>query len=140
MKPASRALATVAIAAAIPVAVVAAVAVIRDASITEALSNPAFWVVEGITALAAGLASLDHTDDEPGAKPQPPNPWTHVARNAAAAAAIAALIGVLLGVATDTPIMTVLTSRPFLLGAGIAVVVTALEAWPDNNKEPNRQP
>lgn len=122
----TRAAIAAAIGAAIPTAIVAIVALLTDSSITEAIAEPGFWIVEAATAVFVGLAVYTEGSDRSETRPR--SRASRIAGHIGWSAGAAVLIGVLLAIATDTPTLEVLTSRAFLLAAGIAVAVAGLEA------------
>ncbi len=63
------------------------------------------------------------------------SPVRRVATQVAWTAVAAITIGTLLAIATDTPIGRLVASTKFLIPAGIALAVAALDAWPDNRPE-----
>ena len=84
----------------------------------------------------AGLSTLDN--DTPGST-KPTNPWRHVLGEAAATAIVVALIAVLIAVIigyfTDKTAVDMLTWRTLFVNFGIVLVITALNAWPTDDKK-----
>jgi hypothetical protein len=102
---------------------------VTGGSFVEALTQPRFWVVEGVTIVLVSLAVLAPDED---ARSQPRPPLVRVAARAGWTVAGAITVGVLLAVATQTPVFEVLSNMAFLIPAGVAVLVAILEAWPDD--------
>jgi hypothetical protein len=98
----TRALFSAGIGAAIPTAVVAGVTLVTGTSFTRAL--------------------VDHGDSRPRRRA------SRVASHIGWTAGATLLFGVLLAIATDAPTRELMTSRFFLIAAGIAVAVAGLEA------------
>lgn len=122
---------TAAVAGAIALAIVWTITLLIGSSFTNALTKPAFWVAEGATIALTALAVLAPADD---LEPDSSSAIARIATHTALTAAGAVLIGLLLAIATDTPIIEVLTSFKFLIPAAIAISVAALEAWPDDTE------
>lgn len=117
------------ISAVIAFAIVWIITLIRDTRLLDAIRQPTFWLVEGaaIAIAVAVVASESDNDDQPKQ-----TSFARVATHATWATIAAVAIGALLAVATDTPVVSLLTSIKFFIPAGIAVAVAALEAWPTN--------
>jgi hypothetical protein len=122
----TRALISAGIGAAIATAVVAVVTLVTGTSFTRALTEPGFWIVEATTAVFVGVAVYTEGVDRGEARPR--RRASRVASHIGWTAGATLLIGVLLAIATHTPISELLTSRSFLIAAGIAVAVAGLEA------------
>jgi hypothetical protein len=113
-------------------AIVWAITLIRGASFVEAIRQPTFWLVEGATMAIAVFVVLSESG---GNTATTRSPTRRVATQVAWTAVAAIAIGTLLAIATDTPIGQLLTSTEFLIPAGIALAVAALEAWPNSRPE-----
>lgn len=118
------------ISAVVAFAIVWIITLIRDTSLLNAIRQPTFWLVESV-AIAIAIAVVASESDRPEQSEQ--TPMARVATHAVWAAVAAVVVGALLAVATETPAARLLTSIKFLVPAGIAVSVAALEAWPTND-------
>lgn len=132
MNPPTKAVITGAITAATALAIVWAITLIRGASFLEAIRQPTFWLVEGAAMVIAVFVVLSESR---GTAATTRSPMRRVATQVAWTAVAATAIGSLLAIATDTPIGQLATSTRFLVPAGIALAVAALEAWSDNRPE-----
>lgn len=121
----AKAAVTALITAAIALAIVWAITLIRGVSFTEAIRQPTFWLVEGAAMAIAVFVVLSESGDNTTTTH---TPMRRVATQVAWTAVAAIAIGTLLAIATDTPIGQLLTSTKFLIPAGIALAVAALEA------------
>lgn len=118
--------------AAIAFAIVWAITLFRGTSFIDAIRQPTFWLVEGAAMAIAVFVMLSESGEDTTTTRSPMRRVaTHVGWTAVAALAI----GALLALATDTPVGQLLTSTKFLIPAGIALAVAALEAWPTNHPE-----
>lgn len=122
----ARAVLAGAIGAAIPTAIVAVVTLVTATSFTNVVTEPAFWLVEALT--AALVAVGVYTEGAGHGTTRHTSKASRIARHVGWTAGGALLIGVVLAVATDTPTLDLLSSRPFLIAAGIAIAVAGLEA------------
>ncbi len=108
------------------------ITLLRGASLLGAISRPGFWVVEGAAIIIAIVVVGTASDDEPRTE-RPP--LVRTATHAISAAIAAIVVGVLVAVAIETPTLRLLTSLKFLVPAGIATAVAALEAWPTGHDQ-----
>ena len=111
-------------------AIVWIITLIRDTSLLDAIRQPTVWLVEGaaIAIAVAVVASESERDDQ-----SEQTPLARVATHAAWATVVAVVVGALLAAATGTPVARLLTSVKFLIPAGFAITVAALEAWATND-------
>lgn len=126
------AVATGVIIAATALAIVWVITFIRDASFIDAVRQPRFWLVEGAVMAIAVFVVLSKSSGDTATTRLP---MRRVAEHVAWSAVAAIAIGMLLAVATDTSIRQLVISIEFLIPAGIALLVAALEAWPNNRPE-----
>lgn len=118
------------ISAVVAFAIVWIITLIRDTSLLDAIRQPTVWLVEGaaIAIAVAVVASESERDDQ-----SEQTPLARVATHAAWATVVAVVVGALLAAATGTPVARLLTSVKFLIPAGFAITVAALEAWATND-------
>jgi len=117
----------------IALAIVWVITLIRGTSLTNALEQPGFWLVEGATIILTAAAILTQTPDSDVKTETPRSTTATILVTAAWTGAAAILIGVILAIATDTSITTLLTSLKFLIPTGTAIAVAILEAWPNQD-------
>ena len=134
MKRVNQAVAAAIVSMAIPAAVVLVVTMVRETSLSRAIAQPGFWVVEGTVAVVAAFVAYSDRSEAAAVGP-PPNKWTRMFQHMGWTAVAIALIAVLLSVVLETPLMRIVNSRPFLIGGVIGLAIAVLEAWPSDNKK-----
>lgn len=122
---------TGAVTAAIAFAIVWAITLFSGTSFIDAIRQPTFWLVEGAAMAGAVVITLSRSG---GDTTTTHSPMRRVASHVGWAAVAVIVIGALLAVASDASVGKLLTSPRFLIPAGIALVVVALEAWPTNHR------
>lgn len=123
-----------AVTAVITLAIIAIITAIAGGSFVQTLARPSVWLVEGLAIALTALAVLTRpagSDSE--TSQERPRPARAAAIQVGWTAAAAILIGVLLALTIDTAIVPLLLSPEFLIPPAIAVLVAALEAWPNEH-------
>lgn len=132
MNKATAAAMSAATTAAITLVVIAVITTMTGDSFVQTVARPSIWLVEGLAIALSALAVLTRpTGGDTETSQERPGPARAVVTHVGWAAAAAVLIGVLLALMIDTPIVPLLLSPEFLVAAVVAVLVAALEAWPD---------
>lgn len=123
---------TGAVTAAIAFAIVWAITLFSGTSFIDAIRQPTFWLVEGAAMAIAVVITLSKSGGDTTTTTH--SPMRRVASHVGWAAVAAIAIGALLAVASDVSVGRLLTSPGFLIPAGLALVVVALEVWPTNRR------